>query len=197
MMRTVVLTLGRVICILFIFSLLRGEIPDPLRLNIPFQPAWDAMLEMLQSRGMTIEQSERVKGTIRTEYREYASGPMTDSHIAKIGTKPKLPDADWVKVEYQFEIEIQVIEEKVTLVTAAANIKALKRDFLGGQSWVTIPTNGELETDLLTRYGKQLFGERFELTRRKKGFWEREPKYVPDSEQTIPKVVGPERPPTK
>jgi len=175
-------------------GLLLAEIPEPLRLNIPFQPAWEAMLDTMKTREMVIQQVDRARGTILTEYREYSSGPMTDSHIAKIGTKPKLTDAEWIKVQYQYEVEIQVIESRVTLVTASANIKALKRDFLGSQSWVAIPTNGELETDLLTYFGKQLFGERFELTKRKKGFWEREPRYVPDSQETIPKVVGPERP---
>ncbi|RPJ55141.1 MAG: outer membrane protein assembly factor BamC [Acidobacteria bacterium] len=192
-MRRWVLVLGPLLALLTV-CLVRAEVPDSLRLNVPFQPAWDAMLEVLKARDMEVEQADRAKGTVVTVYREYSSGPMTDSHISKIGVKPKLIDAEWVKVQYRFEVEIQVIEARVTVVTADAKIKALKRDFLGTQTWVEIPTNGELETDLLTGFGKQLFGERFELTKRKKGFWEREPRYVPDSEQTIPKVVGPERP---
>lgn len=188
-----VLVLGPIVAVLAVSSL-RAEVPDPLRLNVPFQPAWDAMLEVLKARNLELEQSDRARGIIISAYREYSSGPMTDSHISKIGVKPRLIDAEWVKVQYRYEVEVQVIEERVTLVTADAHIKALKRDFLGSQTWVEIPTNGELETDLLTGFGKQLFGERFELSKRKKGFWDREPRYVPDSEQTIPKVVGPERP---
>jgi len=188
-----VLVLGPLFALLTVRSLW-AEVPDALRLNVPAQPAWDAMLEVLKARKLDVEQADRAKGTIFTVYHEYSSGPMTDSHISKIGVKPKLIDSEWVKVQYRFAVEIQVIEARVTLVTADANIKALKRDFLGTQNWVEIPTNGELETDLLTAFGKQLFGERFELAKRKKGFWDREPRYVPDSEQTIPKVVGPERP---
>lgn len=192
-MRRWVLILG-LVCVLPISTAVRAEVPQPLRLNVPFQSAWDGMLEVLKAKNLEVEQADRAKGTILTVQREYSSGPMTDSHISKIGIKPKLTDGEWVKVQYQMQIEIQVIETRVTVVTADAKIKALKRDFLGSQSWVEVPTNGELETDLLTSFGKQLFGDRFELSKRKKGFWEREPRYVPDAEEQIPKVVGPERP---
>ncbi|MFB3902286.1 MAG: hypothetical protein ACE15E_02440 [Acidobacteriota bacterium] len=192
-MQRSVVVLGPLLAMLAV-SFLWAELPDPLRLSVPFQPAWDAMLEVLKARRLEVEQADRARGTMVTVYREYSSGPMTDSHISKIGVKPKLIDAEWVKVQYRFEIEVQVIEARLTVVTADAKIQALKRDFLGTQTWVDIPTNGELETDLLTGFGKQLFGERFELAKRRKGFWEREPRYVPDSEQTVPKVVGPERP---
>ncbi len=192
-MRRLVLVLGPVFLLLALRPLW-AELPDPLRLNISFQSAWDGMVEVLKAKNLETEQSDRAKGTLMTAYREYSSGPMTDSHISKIGVKPKLTDAEWVKVQYRLEVEIQVIEARVTLVTADAKIKALKRDFLGNQAWVEIPTNGELETDLLTSFGKHLFGDQFELAKRKKGFWEREPRYVPNSQDQIPKVVGPERP---
>lgn len=192
-MRRLVVILGPLAALLAVGSLW-AELPEALRLNVPFQPAWDAMLATLKDKKLEVEQTDRARGTIVTAYREYSSGPMTDSHIAKIGVKPKLVDAEWVKVQYRFSVEIQIIESRVTLANADADIKALKRDFLGTQTWVDIATNGELETDLLTAFGKQLFGERFELAKRKRGFWEREPRYVPDAEQTIPKVVGPERP---
>jgi hypothetical protein len=194
-MRRLVLVLGPLFALLVVRSVW-AELPDPLRLNLPFQTAWEGMLEVLKARvpPLEVDQADRAKGTIVTAYREYSSGPMTDSHISKIGVKPKLIDAEWVKVQYRYEIEVQIIETRVTLVTVDTDIKALKRDFLGNQAWIDIPTNGELETDLLTAFGKHLFGDRFELAKRKRGFWEREPRYVPDSEQQIPKVVGPERP---
>ena len=172
---------------------LQAQAPEPLRLSIPMEPAWKAMLEVLEKKELRVAQSDRVRGKILTEFQEYSSGPLTESHIAKIGTKPKVSDADWIKVEYQLEVELQLIESRVTLVTAAANIRALKRDFLGAQSLVSIPSNGELETDLLRTFGKNLFGERFELPQQKKGYWERDPKYLPEQDDRVPKVVGPER----
>ena len=173
---------------------LQAQAPEPLRLSIPMEPAWKAMLQVLEKKELRVAESDRVRGTIVTEFKEYSSGPLTESHIAKIGTAPKVSDADWIKVEYQLEIELQLIESRVTLVTAAANIKALKRDFLGAQTSVNIPSNGALETDLLRTFGKDLFGERFELPQPKKGYWQRDPKYLPEQDDRIPKVVGPERP---
>jgi hypothetical protein len=158
------------------------------------EAAWKGMLQTLEKKDLQISESDRIKGRILTAYHEYSSGPLTDSHIAKIGTKPRVSDAEWVKVEYQMEMDLQLIETRVTLITASANIRALKRDFLGVETWVTIPSNGQLETDLLTAFGKDLFGDRYELPQPKKGFWERDPQYLPNPEERIPKVVGPERP---
>jgi hypothetical protein len=79
-------------------------------------------------------------------------------------------------------------------VTVYANIEALKRDFLGQQSWIVIPTNGNLEEGLLNDFGILLFGESFRLDDPKRGFWERDPQYVPDMMKRIPPVAGPERP---
>jgi hypothetical protein len=152
------------------------------------------MLDVLQKRGLPTETLDRVRGLIVTEFREYSSGPMTENHISKIGTKPRLADAQWVKVKYRLEAELQVIESRTTLVGASSTIKALKRDFLGTETWVDIASNGELERDLLTEFGKGLFGDRFQLPQQKKGFWQRDPKYVPGPEEQIPKVAGPERP---
>jgi len=178
----------------FFAAPLNAQTPEPLRLSIPMEPAWKAMLQLLEKRELPVAQADRVKGKILTEFYEYSSGPLTESHIAKIGIKPKVSDADWIKVEYQLDIELQLIEARVTLATVATNIKALKRDFLGAQTWVNIPSNGTLETDLLRSFGKDLFGERFELPAPKKGYWERDPKYLPPQDDRIPKVVGPERP---
>jgi hypothetical protein len=177
-----------------LIPVLQAQIPDPLRLAAPIEPAWKGMLQVFEKRNLTTETEDRVRGLMVTEYREYSSGPMTESHIAKIGTRPRLADAQWIKVKYRLEVEFQVIESRTTLVGASSTIKALKRDFLGTENWVDIASNGELERDLLTEFGKELFGERFQLPTRKRGFWERDPKYVPGPEEQIPKVVGPERP---
>lgn len=171
-------------------------VPPPLRVHIPLEAAWKGMLETVEAnRNLPIAKQDRAQGSAVTEFYQYSSGPLTESHIAKIGVKPKLIDGEWVRVKYQFEILMELVTGRETIVTVYANIKALKREFLGTEAWVDIPTNGQLEEELLVQFGRSLFGQSFNIREPKKGFWERDPSYVPDPEERIPKVVGPERRP--
>lgn len=172
----------------------RVFIPPPLRVYVSFQSTWNGVLETLKERNLEITRQDQSQGYIATRYWEYTSGPLTENHIAKIGHKPKLPDGEWVRVEYQLEILVELIQVRETLLTVNANIRALKREFLGPEVWVNVPTNGRLEEDFLTDFGKLIFGESFTLRTARKGFWQREPSYLPEMEERIPKIVGPERP---
>lgn len=172
-----------------------SSVPPPLRVFIPFEAAWNGMKEVLEDQKWTLVQEIRGQGLMLTDRREYSSGPLTESHIAKIGDQPKLTDAYWQKVEYEYEVQIELIGAKETLVTVNANIRALKRDFFGRETWIDIPTNGQREALLLDTFGKRLFGETFRLEEPRKGFWERDPVYLPsEPERVVPKVPGPERP---
>lgn len=167
-------------------------IPPPLKVSIPFETAWKGMLDTLEGKEYELLSQDRGKGVILTEFREFSSGPLTESHIAKVGEKPKLIDGEWVRVLYQYDVLVQLIAERETVVTVNANVKALKRNFLGGDEWVEIPSSGRLEEELLTLFGRHLFGEKFSLAAPKKGFWEQMPGYVPEAD-VQPQIVGPER----
>ncbi len=143
----------------------------PLRVHIPFEAAWEGMLRVLREEGWTIAREGRAKGEIQTGSREYISGPLTNDHMDKIGERPRLSGAQWKQVNYQYEVAIQLVSGRETLITLDANITALKRTFLGEEDWVAIPSNGRLEEGLLTRFGQSLFGQTFSLTQSKKGFW--------------------------
>ena len=143
----------------------------PLRLHIPFEAAWEGMLRVLKEEGWTVARETRAKGEIRTGSRKYISGPLTDDHMDKIGERPRLSGAQWQRVDYLFEVAIQLVSGRETVITVDTNITALKRGFLGEEDWVAIPSNGRLEEGLLTRFGQSLFGQTFSLTKSKKGFW--------------------------
>ncbi len=166
----------------------KHALPPPLPLHYPFEAAWDQMLEVIRQADLKLLRKNRGQGFILTEFREYISGPLTENHLAKIGNKPKLIDEDWVLVKYQYEIRIELVEPSRTLVTMDANIQALKRNFLGSETWDKVSSNGRLEEDLLTTFGQALLGPDFSL---EKG---REPTYRPNSEK-VPRGVGPERSP--
>ncbi len=170
----------------------RRYIPPPLKVSIPFDAAWKGMIETLEGKEYELLSQDRGKGGVLTDFREFSSGPLTESHISKVGEKPKLIDGEWVRVLYQYDVQVQLIAERETVVTVNANIKALKRNFLGGDEWVEIPSSGRLEEELLTLYGRRLFGEKFSLAEPRKGFWERMPGYVPEAD-VQPQIVGPER----
>ncbi|MFQ5928477.1 MAG: hypothetical protein ACE5MK_02185 [Acidobacteriota bacterium] len=172
----------------------RHFIPPPLRIYIPFEAAWNGMSETLGKNDLEIIRQDRAQGLILSSFREYISGPLTESHISKIGERPKLIDGDWIRVRYRYEVFVEFIKEKETLVTVHANIEALEHKFLGTENWVNIQTNGNLEEKLLTEFGQLLFGQNFTLQEPKKGFWERDPTYLPDFEERIPRIAGPERP---
>jgi hypothetical protein len=152
------------------------------------------MRDTLTARKLPTEREDRGRGGILTSFYEYSTGPLTDSRISRVGERPKLSDAEWVRVRYRFTIEVLLVKPRETLVVVDAEVRALKRDFLGAETWVTIESNGRLEEDLLEEFGKNLFGQGFQLSAPKKGFWEREPKYVPDGEERIPRVAVPDRP---
>lgn len=171
-------------------------LPPPLRVFIPFPSAWKAMLDTLRDQTqIPVAEEDQVSGKIVTEFHDYIDGPLTDSHIAKIGDRPALRDGNWIKARYRYEVKVQLIAEKETLVTVNVDIQALKREYLGTESWVDIRSNGRLESDLLTAYGKGLFGEQFALEQPKKGFWERDPSREVDVQERMPTVAAPERPP--
>ncbi len=143
----------------------------PLRVHIPFEAAWEGMLDVLREENWTVAREKRAKGEIHTGSRLYISGPLTEDHMDKIGERPRLSGAQWKRVDYHYEVSIQLVSGRETLITVDTNIKALKRGFLGEEDWVAIPSNGRLEEGLLTRFGQSLFGQTFSLTRSKKGFW--------------------------
>ncbi len=170
-------------------------VPPPLRIHIPFEAAWDGMVETLEKNEFELLQRSRGQGFILSSFRESSSGLLTESHISKIGEKPRLIDGDWVRVRYQYEVFVELIANRETVVTVYANIEALKREYLGTETWVKIPTIGKLEETLLTQLGQSLFGQNFSLQEPKKGFWERDPSYAPGQERGVPRIVGPERVP--
>lgn len=172
----------------------RRWVPPPLRVSVPLPSAWEGLEKTLEQEELPVKNADRNRGVILTDYVEFISGPLTASHIVKIGERPKLLDGDWVRVEYQYEITLTYVEEKETLVTVATNIRALKRQFLGGEEWVNIVSNGRLEENLMTRFGKLMFGETFNLNTPKRGYWERMPSFDQDSDKR-PSIVGPERRP--
>ena len=168
-------------------------IPPPLRMDIPFEAAWNGILLTLMDHEFEILRQDRGQGSILTSFREYSSGPLTESHINKIGETPKLVDGEWVRVQYRYEVLVELISERETVLTVYSNIEALKREFLGTENWVKIETTGKLETELLTQFGKSLFGEAFSLLAPQKGYWDKDPVYLPNPAERIPGVVGPER----
>lgn len=168
-------------------------IPPPLRMDIPFEAAWNGILLTLMDHEFEILRQDRGQGSILTSFREYSSGPLTESHINKIGETPKLVDGEWVRVQYRYEVLVELISERETVLTVYSNIEALKREFLGTEDWVKIEPTGKLETELLTQFGKSLFGEAFSLLAPQKGYWDQDPVYLPNPAERIPGVVGPER----
>ena len=169
-------------------------VPPPLRIYIPFEAAWDGMVETLEKNEFELLRQNRGQGFILSSLREHSSGLLTESQISKIGEKPKLIDGDWVRVRYQYEIRVELIADRETVVTVDANIQALKREYLGKETWIEIQTIGKLEETLLTQFGQHLFGDAFSLQEPNKGFWERDPTYAPGQErQGVPRIVGPER----
>ena len=168
-------------------------IPPPLRMDIPFEAAWNGILLTLMDHEFEILRQDRGQGSILTSFREYSSGPLTESHINKIGETPKLVDGEWVRVQYRYEVLVELISERETVLPVYSNIEALKREFLGTEDWVKIETTGKLETELLTQFGKSLFGEAFSLLAPQKGYWDKDPVYLPNPAERIPGVVGPER----
>ena len=171
-----------------------AEIPPPFKFTIPFESAWTGIHEILKDNQIQIIQEQRGQGYIKTVYTEYMSGALTESHIRKIGKERNINDGDWVKVEYQYEISIQLISARETIITVDSNVRALKRDFFGNQEWVKIQTNGQREEHLLTEFGRLFFGESFQLYKPKKGFWEGAPKNLADILYGKQRTAGPERP---
>ncbi len=186
-----------ILLLLVVPVLLPGQayIPPPLRIQVPFEAAWNAMHDALQARNARIDHENRGRGEIRTEYTEFISGPLTKDYLPKLGETPKLGDAYWVKAEFRYDITVQLIEAKETLVYINTDVRGLKRDFLGKETWVSIPTNGNKEEELLNQFGRRLFGERFTLDTPGPGLWRREPRNTPsDLSGRVPRTTGPERP---
>ena len=103
--------------------------PSPLRMDIPFDAAWDGMLLTLTENNFAILRQNRSQGSILSDFREYSSGPLTERHIGKIGTTPKLVDGEWLRVQYQYEVVVELITERETVLTVYTNISAI--DFHG------------------------------------------------------------------
>jgi hypothetical protein len=173
---------------------LSAAIPPPFKFTIPFESAWTGFHEILKDNQLQIIEENRGQGYIRTGYKEYMSGSLTESHIRKIGEEKRAGDGNWVKVEYQYEIVVQLITARETIVTVNANIRALKRDFFGSEEWIDFKSTGQREEFLLTEFGRLFFGENFELYKSKKGFWEGAPRNLTDILHGTQRTASPERP---
>ena len=139
-----------------------GSVP-PQQMEIPFETAWSTMQELLETNAIKISSEDRGQGLIKTRYKEFASGLLTQSHLEKIGVDTETSDGSYEKVEYQYEIEIRLVSEKMTIITVDANIRALHRNFMGEEKWVTIKSNGRREEFLLNSFGKILWGDDWEM----------------------------------
>ena len=173
-------------------ALLWGDtafMPGPLRIQIPFDPAWKAINEVVATKTLKIWHEEKSQGKLVTVFHEYSSGSIVESHIDKIGVRPKLIDAEWIRVRFQYLISLEFVGANETLVLVNADIEALKRDFLGHEEWVEIPSSGKLEVDFLTDFGKHLFGQKFRLDLPKKRFWEKPPPPGPLEEEPFFKFI--------
>jgi len=164
----------------------KTSMPPPLRVYIPFEAAWRGMHETLRDQNLQLVQEDQAQGILVSDFVEYSSGTLTKSHIAKIGERPELTDGDWIRVEYRYDILIELIEAKETIITVNADIRALKRDFLGKETWIPISSNGQRERHLLTEFGQILFGQMFSLDGSGGGLWKLEPNYVPDMSTRTP-----------
>jgi len=167
-----------------------GSVP-PQQMEIPFETAWSTMQELLETNAIKIISEDRGQGFIKTRYKEFASGLLTQSHLEKIGVDTETSDGSYEKVEYQYEIEIRLVSEKITFITVDANIRALHRNFMGEEKWVTIKSNGHREEFLLNSFGKILWGDDWEMEYSK----ERRPKkrfLLPSDLHE--RVASPERP---
>ena len=152
-----------------------------LSIHKPIKASWKSMLETLHIHNYEVAQENFSKGFILTARQEYISGPLTESHIRKITQNSKLLDGDWVKAEYQYKIYIQFHSEKETLISVKANIRCLKRPFLGSDRWTTLNSSGKLENDLLTFFGRHLFGPEFTIEKPRPGFWSKKRGHVQTS----------------
>lgn len=169
----------------------RSFVPGPLKVRVPFEAAWKAMNRVIERRSLEIQHEDRAQGLLVTGVREYSSGPLVEGHIDKIGARPKLIDGEWIRVRYRYRVEVELIDNQESLVTVIGDIEALKRDFLGGQEWIDIPSNGKLEVELLTEFGQYLFGQSFRLELPKKKFWEKEPPSGPLGEEPFLRLAEP------
>ena len=97
-------------------------IPPPVKIAVPFDQAWEQISKTLHDIDLEIASQNRGQGTILSTFREYSSGPLVDSHIAKIGEKPKLIDGQWLRVRYRYQILMEFIHQKETLITVSTEI---------------------------------------------------------------------------
>ena len=135
---------------------------------------------------------ERGAGVLITEPYDYSSGTLAKDHLMKIAVRPDLSDGTWEQVRYRMQITVEPVEKRETRVVADASIEALKRGFTGKEDWVTVPSNGSLEETFLLRLGRRLFGSQFSLETRKKNFWQRDPRYVPNADAEPGAVAKPD-----
>jgi hypothetical protein len=169
--------------------------PGMFRLEIPFETAWSAMLDLLREEGWNIEKEDHTAGEILTAYKEYISGSMTETQLAKVAEVRPLGDGDWIRADLRYDIQIQLVEPRVTLVTIQAGFRALSRSFLGEQKWHSLPSLGKKEAELLFRLGRRLFGDRFELEGSAWDWLQIEPPAVPPEGRTNqPRTTSPQKP---
>ena len=180
------------ICILTALPLTAEDEPvPPQQMEIPFETAWATMQELLAANEIQVISENRGQGYIKTGFKEYASGLLTKSHLEKIAVDTETSDGSYDKVEYQYEIEIRLVSERMTILTVDANIRALHRNFLGEEKWIKLKSNGRREEFLLNSFGKILWGEDWEMEYSK----ERRPKkrFVLPADLNE-RVASPERP---
>ncbi|MGI8783820.1 MAG: hypothetical protein ACR2L2_09275 [Acidobacteriota bacterium] len=158
------------------------DVPPAQRLRAGFTVVWTEVERAYEDLGLPRDESITTQGKVISQFKEFISGPTTAAELDKIAVRPKTSGGSWVRVRFRMETEVELIEKLETLVRATAIIEGLRRDFRGKDEWMQLPSRGELEAAVLTRVGRNLFGDLYQIEwPRKGGFWNRAPQAVPDT----------------
>lgn len=169
--------------------------PGTLQLQVPFEAAWKAAVEVLEENGWTIADQDRAKGIIVTAEREYISGPLTRSQLEKVAELRPLPDGDWMRGRLRYEITLQLIGARETQLAVSANFRGQARSFFGEEKWYPLRSRGVKEAEFLLRFGRHLFGSSFELDSSAWDWLQVKPPTLPaEGRDPRPHTATPEKP---
>lgn len=138
----------------------RLQIANPYRLNSKRDILLTTLADVLRERNLVVDDaaSRLNDGVLVTQPFTFAKGAvLSQSELQRFAIFPDDENSAWTRGRYTLTIEVQSIDGIANNVSVTAKVEGRSETGLGGQ-WVTLPSSGTAENDLLEKLIERVTG---------------------------------------
>jgi hypothetical protein len=114
-----------------------------------YNKVWATTLKVLDAQSLSIQTSDKDKGTITTKFVDYSSGEKAHHELEEIAYKPDIPLGLYTHVHNKLSIQVIPVSEMSMQIKVSANIEAYDKNVT--RKWHTCISKNVVEQTMLDR----------------------------------------------